>query len=147
MRLQILLLLAVAIGVSGCDREASIAFIFPNGYYGLAHIKEDKANGVEMRLLDGVYTIEVPVDGKLAVNSLEPFYQWHKTVARYKSGKTIVFEEFANNDADFLFGLPAVPGLGIFFFLGTKQDYEAVSKLPDFYKLPLARRPDASTLK
>ena len=126
------------ISIIGCSHNApTIAFVFPDGFTGMALVAEDETNGVDLPFENGQYNIEIPKNGKIAVKTLKPFTEWHKVIVQYESGKSIPYET-ATGDADVeLYGLPFVPEKGGYFFLGTKADCDAVSKRYDFDKLPL----------
>ena len=45
-----------------------------------------------MKLKNGRYTLEIPNNGVLKINSFKPFAQLHQTTAAYKSGKLISYD-------------------------------------------------------
>jgi hypothetical protein len=115
-------------------------FTFPVGFEGLVLVSEDSKLGVNLPYTNGIYSVEIPQNGRLSVKSLKVFARWHKERARFKDGEAIPDILSTNNAAKTLFGLPYVRGKGCYYFIGTKEEYEFVSKRDDYEKLPLATK-------
>jgi len=148
MKPYALLMILFIMGVVGCKHESpTIVFIFPDGFNGLMLIAKDENNGQDFPIVNGEYRIEVPQNGKMAVKSFKPIVQWHKVVARYKSGKNIPYEITTGSNDIELYALPFDPDKGCYYFVGTPTDSDALSKIKDFEKFPLATKIDSSTFK
>ena len=147
MKLYVLSIFMVVIGVVGCSTDSpTLIFILPDGFKGLVRISEDKNNGLDLRVKNGEYTVEIPQSGNLVVRSFKPFNHWHKEKARYKSGETILDQTSTSATMNLFFDLPYVESHGIYYLVGTKEDYNAISKC-DFHKLPLAEKVNPSSIK
>jgi len=148
MKSHLVLVFLVMVGVIGCSHNApTLVFTFPDGFNGLVLISEDKKSDLVLPTRNGVYNIEIPQNGELAVKDFRPFNHWHKTIARYKSGKLLSDETSTSNTQNALFGLGYEHGRGCYYFVGTKADYDLISKKHDFYKTPLANKLTPSALK
>jgi hypothetical protein len=71
------------------EPKYSIHFVLPSGYVGAFRLVLDKQAGVDMKLENGRYTLEIPKDGTLKVRSFKPFAELHEKTAAYKSGEEI----------------------------------------------------------
>jgi len=133
MRERLILLGTALLFTIGCNGDTpTIRFIFPKGFNGLVLVSEDKNKGLDLPNLNGERIIEI----------LES-----RPVAQYRGGERIPDQTTTNNTEDALFGLPSVPGRGCYYFLGTKTDYDVISKMYDFEKLPLGRKIGPPALK
>jgi hypothetical protein len=74
------------------EPERSIHFVLPNGFVGAFKLVLDKQAGVEMKLENGRYTLEIPRSGSLKIKSFKPFAELHQTTAAYRSGKMIPYD-------------------------------------------------------
>jgi hypothetical protein len=124
---------------SGCidNSPTTTVFIVPNGFSGLFLVAEDRANGVNVQRKDGEYFFEVPESGKLIVKRLKLLTDWHREVAHYKDGRKLPTEGVYNDNEIRLFTLPYVAGKGVFYFVGSRIEFERVAGMSDFEKLPL----------
>jgi hypothetical protein len=135
-------------GVVGCNHEApTIVFIFPDGFNGLTLISKDENSGQNFPIVNGEYIIKVPQNGKMTVKSFKPITQWHKVVARYKSGENIPYETATNSSEIELCALPFDPDKGCYYLVGTPTDSDALSKIYDFEKRPLATKIDSPAFR
>jgi hypothetical protein len=145
MKLRIMLCIFAMF--SGCSRPApTVTFIFPRGFTGLVLISEDRNIGAELSLTNGECSITIPNNGRLVVKNLALFTHWHKEHAQFDDGKAIGAES-DRNAAIWLFDLTYVKPKGCYYFVGTGADYDVVSKLYNFYELPLAKHIDQADLK
>lgn len=133
----VVLMLTTAIITSCKHQTTTIAFVIPTGFSGLILIKEDKIDGHPLYISNDVYLIDVPRTGELAVKTLSPFTQWHKTTGYYKNGKLIPYELFSGTQELGLYDLPTVIGKGCYYFVGRTEQYNFISKQADFSKYPL----------
>lgn len=74
------------------EPKYSIHFILPDGYVGVFRLVLDKEAGVEMKLENGRYALEIPKNGVLKIKSFRPFAELHEIDAAYKSGKKIPYD-------------------------------------------------------
>jgi len=142
MKLGFVALALFLITTSCSNTSDTIAFEFPNGYRGLVLISESKDHGVTLKVKNRRCVVVVPPDGHLQVDSFAIFSEWHKTTAEFKSGEKILDMTSVSSTQTALFELPTVSGMGMFFFVGTRPEFDTISQNPSFYKLPLARRID-----
>ena len=144
MRQRVIAIILLVIAIAGCSSHSpAVEYIFPNGFHGLAVIAEDKEYGLEIRPVDGKYTFEIPRNGKLVVKDLAPFNRWHKDFARYSNGEKIPDMTSTNNANNGFYGLGtvrSVQGLGGYYFVGSKEEYDALSKTKDLREIPLATK-------
>lgn len=89
--LTFILLAATLFGYSLPDVQVDpiIHFVLPDGYVGAFRLVLDKRDGVDMRLENGRYTLEIPESGTLKIKSFKPFAVMHSKTAAYKSGKEV----------------------------------------------------------
>ncbi len=72
------------------------------------------------------------------VKNLRPLIEWHKELARYKNGKKLQSAGVNNGSEIGLFSLTYVKGEGVFYFVGSRTDYNKICGISDFGNLPLA---------
>ena len=137
----IAVVLALLIGETGCGRDSpTMLFILPNGFSGLFVISEDRNNGVILDRTNNAYPLEIPENGRLAVKSFAPFNHWHKVSAKFKDGKNLPVATTTRTSEIALHELPSVGGIGIYYFVGSQSEFDAISRKHDFYKFPLATK-------
>ena len=78
---------------SSCTSGRNIHFVLPDGYVGRFEVVLDEVNGADVKFENGRYTYEIPENGVLRVKSFEPFNEWHRKTAAYRSGKVIPDED------------------------------------------------------
>ena len=112
--------------MSGCQEKqaTTVNIVLPDGYLGFFEITEDRANGVDVPLVDGVRTYHVPQSGSLVVNDLRPFSRWHETQAAYESGAQLNINRDARPSASgiMLTTLAASDDRRITFLVGSAED-------------------------
>ena len=146
MKKHLIVIIMAMIGMASCGTDSpTIIFILPDGFKGLVLISED-TNGLALRVKNAECTVEIPQSGNLVVRNFKLFDHWHKEKARYKSGEPIMDQTSTSTTTNLFFDLPSVQGFGIYYLVGTKEDYKAISKV-DFHKLPLATEIDPSALR
>lgn len=117
---------------AGCNEQsgAPLHFVLPDGFTGTIQIVEEAGGGLAVREEAGRFTYVIPRDGQLHVQSLAPFYRWHKESAAYQSGGAILTDTDDNVPDDTL----ALRSLGtlmsndvaiVRYFVGTKTEEEA----------------------
>lgn len=87
--LLIVLAAGVSVWQSSCTSGRNIHFVLPDGYTGRFEVVLDEGNGIDVKVENDRYTYEIPESGVLKVKSFEPFNEWHKKTAAYRSGKVI----------------------------------------------------------
>jgi hypothetical protein len=116
----------------------TVVFTVPNGFSGLVLIEGDWINGVRLQRKDGEYLVEVPESGKLTVKSLKPLMAWHKERAHFKDGRKLPTEGLYDDNEIGLFPITYVAGKGVFYFVGSRRDYNKICGITGVEKLPLA---------
>src|SRR5262245_5681285 len=92
------LLSGLFIAPIGCSRNGPpVEVVLPNGFTGAVYVILDKTRGSDIPFRDGKYIVEIPLDGRLRVNSLVPFDTWHEETWRYASGEILVDEKLVHN--------------------------------------------------
>jgi hypothetical protein len=66
-----------------------IEFVISEGYRGPVRLIIDRQQGVDVPLVDGKYTYNIPGTGTLLIKDDSPFRQWHSITATYTNGKPI----------------------------------------------------------
>jgi hypothetical protein len=140
------LALTVLVCFAGCDlHDPTISFVFPDGFEGLARIKEDKSSKNELLSHDSTYVIEFPREGEITVKDISVFSRWHKYTAIFKNGKNIPWED--QGAALQLYTITVPTDSGICIFVGSYEDYRAVSRIfGGPLALPLGKKLSAKEL-
>ena len=128
----------------GCSRESpTVVFMIPKGFTGLLMLTEDRSSGIPLRYSKEGYVVEVPDSGRMAIKDFKVFFGWHKEIAIHKNGTAL---KVTNTEPGF-YSLPYLPHKGMYWFVGSQQDYDIISRTYDFEKLPLATKIDTSELR
>lgn len=78
LTILISVLLILSIGPKSCadaqtQSDPEIHFVLPNGFVGAFKLVLDRETGVDMKLKNGRYTLEIPNNGVLKINSFKTF--------------------------------------------------------------------------
>src|SRR6185295_17716779 len=109
----------------GVGSGAPLHFVLPDGFKGAIQIVGDPNQGLAVREEAGRFTYVIPPDGKLRVQSLEPFTQWHKESAAFQSGGVLQTDDNGPEDSVAWRGLGALDSNGVTtirYCVGTKKD-------------------------
>ena len=109
-----------------------IVLVVPEQYRGPVRLIIDRDQGVEVPLLDGKYTYQIPETGTLVIKDDSPFRQWHSLTAMYSGGKLIPADHEENLPGEIV----SIHSLGsgarvqggkqeefIEYFVGTKAEW------------------------
>lgn len=130
----------LVISLFGCKKNTPvIKFIVPADFKGVFVVKEDKVNGKLVDLSKDEITIIVTSDGKIHLNKTDFLYTRHKTVAEFDNGEEISYFSSSPDTEASLYMLVSRSKEGVYYLIGTQDNYDKVMKSFDISKLPLAK--------
>lgn len=90
-RIKTVLLLVLVVVSSSCffDSSYQLVYIFPDGFRGPAVVRSNRPNGVSIARKNGIITLSFPPSGVLDIQGDDPIHDWHRSMAKYVSGKKI----------------------------------------------------------
>ena len=103
-----LLFSCLAFQMLGCSKRENLLFIVPDGFQGAIRVVPNSLDGVDPQRENGALVFEIPASGVLKIKGPSPFKVMHTAVARFKSGKAIVYNtgvlrDQEDNDADIVY--------------------------------------------
>src|SRR5947209_5577827 len=109
----------------GCERRSPIIeFVLPDGFRGAFIVYTNQVDGVDLPFAANTYTCVIPSSGVLKVRKDGPFYNWHRTRARYENGTILPVlshsEHIASGTVAFWNGASEVNML--YDFIGTQEE-------------------------
>lgn len=118
----------------------TIIFRLPVNFKGLFMVFEDKSQGQDIKKIKKEIILNVNKDGRVPVKSLKIFESWHKLKAYFADG-TEISHEIPNSEVS-LFSMSRISKgnrYTDFYFIGSYEQYEKVSRVFDVSELPLAQ--------
>ena len=132
MRIETILLLIAVIFFSGCRAEDETAprvvFLLPDNYLGAFKVSES-SSGKATKESAKEYVIEIPTNGRVALEDVGILREWHRLSAKYKSGNSIADGDFDSQGGGVrFFSLWTESNGNTFYFVGTLEDFEKAEK-------------------
>ena len=90
-RIKTVLFLLLLVISTSCffDSSYQLVYIFPDGFKGPAVVRSNRPDGLSIAAKNGVITLSFPSSGVLDIQGDDPIHDWHRSMAKYVSGKKI----------------------------------------------------------